>query len=133
MRYVQAIEKDPSLEEAKTRLREVGDLAIAERLEDAENWASRGDAVSSASHFRRIDGVVARARGVGVRLPLPDDYEPRRRAIFDEAFDGLVDGGVMAREQGRWQDGLDAFRRARNEFLGRVHLVHRGRVDRQPR
>jgi tetratricopeptide (TPR) repeat protein len=116
MRYAQAIEKDSSLDEAKIHLREVGNLAITERMEDADEWISRGDPVGSAAHLHRLDGVVTRARGVGVRLAVPENYLPRRREIFDEAFDTLVDRGTAARRQGRWQEGLKACSRARQEF-----------------
>ena len=115
-RYAQALEKSPSLETARIRLIEVGDLAIAERLEDAEYASSQNDPVGSASHYQRIDRVVARARSVGVRLALPDDFGSSRRFVFDDAFDALVARGVVAREQGRWQDGLNACRQARRDF-----------------
>lgn len=116
MRYVQALEKDPNLEEARTRLREVGDLAIAERFEEAEYLASQGDPVRSVSHFRRADGVVAKARSVGVRLALPVSYTQQRRGIFDEAFDALIASGIIAREQGRWENGVADFQQARRDF-----------------
>ena len=116
MRYVQALEKDPSLEEARSRLREVGAMAIAERMDEAEELVSRGDPASAAAHFRRADGVAASARMVGVRLVFPEGYALERRAIFDEAFAALVESGVTAGEQGRWEEGLAEFHEARYEL-----------------
>lgn len=115
-RYVQALEKDPGYTEARVRLAEVGDLAINEQIAAADDWMARGNPVNAAAHFRRADTVVDRARSVGVRLGLPLDYTSHRRAVFDHAFDALVARGDRAREQGRWQDGIAAYRRARNEF-----------------
>jgi tetratricopeptide (TPR) repeat protein len=116
VRYVQALEKDPNMDQARMRLRDVGALAIAENFAEAEAWLTRGDPVRAADHFRRADGVAARANSVGVRLERPDGYDPTRSDVFDEAFTALVASGVTAREQGRWENGLAAFQRARNEF-----------------
>lgn len=116
MRYVQALEKEPGLEAARIRLIEAGNLAIGEQLSDAGTMIRRGDPVSAARHFQRADSVVAKARTVGVRLDLPADYETRRHAAFDGAFDALIDQSVMAREQGRWQEGVASARRAQQDF-----------------
>jgi tetratricopeptide (TPR) repeat protein len=115
-RYVQALEKDVTLSEARVRLRETGDLAVAEQMAEANAWASRGDPLGAAPHLRRVDNVVARARSVGVTLALPRDYAERRRVVFDDAFDALLDQGIAASDQGRWQDGLADFQRARRDF-----------------
>ncbi len=116
MRYVQALEKDPGLEAARYRLVEVGNMAIADQMAEVEAWTSRGDPVNAAGHFQRADQVVARARSVGVRLDLPSGYSADRRAVFDDAFGALTEHGMMARQQGRWQDGVAAFRRAQRDF-----------------
>ena len=116
MRYVQALEKEPGLEAARIRLIESGNLAIVDQLDQADEWADRGDPVSSASHYQRADNVVARARTVGVRLNLPENYGTQRRAMFDDAFDALIEQGIMAREQGRWQEGVAASHQAQRNF-----------------
>lgn len=116
MRYVQALEKDPSLDEARIRLVEAGDQAIADRLQDSRELITRGDPLGSAAHLHRLDTVVAKARSVGVRLTVPVDYSARRREVFDDAFESLVARGTMARQQGRWEAGLEDYRRARREF-----------------
>jgi len=115
-RYVQALEKDHTLEAARTRLFEVGNLAIDEQMTDAETMVLRGDAVSAANHYHRADYVVAQARSVGVRLAIPDGYENNRRLAFDEAFDALLDRAALAGDQGRWQDGVALTHRAQTDF-----------------
>ena len=116
MRYVQALEKEPGLEDAKVRVRETGALAMAERLAEAEFLGARGDQVASARQFQGVDALVARARTVGVRLTVPQEYAQMRRATFDEAIHSLLDRGGMARDQGRWQDGRTCYRQARSDF-----------------
>ena len=116
MRYIQALEKEPGLEDARVRVRETGALAITERLEEAEYLGGRGDQVASARQFQGVDAIVARARTVGVRLTVPQEYAQTRRATFDEAFHSLLDRGSMARDQGRWQDGLTCYHQAQRDF-----------------
>ena len=64
-RYVEALEKDPSLQEARVRLMEAGDAAISLHLQDAESWKSQGDPVSAAREYQVVDRLVASARSVG--------------------------------------------------------------------
>ncbi len=116
MRYVQALEKDSSLDAARNRLIEVGDLAIIDQLAEADSWISRSDPVKAADHYRRADNVVTRARSVGVRLALPQDYNNQRRDVFENAFENLLAHSAMAREQGRWQESLASSQRARQDF-----------------
>lgn len=115
-RYAQALEKDPEYTDARVKLREAGEMAIAQRLEDAEHWESRHEPVTVAHQYRRVDTVLARAKSVGVRLELPDDYEIRRRDAFDGAVTSLLEFGDVARRQGHWHEGVDAYRRARQDF-----------------
>jgi tetratricopeptide (TPR) repeat protein len=115
-RYAQALEKDPSHGEARVRLQEAGNTAIAERLADAEDWASRNDPVSAATQYHRADAMVTRARSVGVRLSVPEDYSERRRDSFDEAIGALLLAGDSASERGQWEQGLLAYRQARQDF-----------------
>lgn len=116
-RYVESLEKDPELQEARERLVSVGDSAIRRHLEDAWAWGERGDPIGRAHAFQRADGIVARARSVGVRLPLPDGYMEDRRSAFDGATEMLLDEGRFAAERGSFQEAIQAYRRAEREFL----------------
>lgn len=113
VRYVEALEKDPELQEARDRLVEAGDSAISGHLRELARWNSAGDQVRAVRHVNAIDGLLARARTVGVRLPIPADYTQRRMATLEGAVEGYLEEGEVARERGRWQDALAAFRQAR--------------------
>lgn len=115
-RYVQALQKDPSLTEARTRLAEVGARSVATHLEESALRAGQSDPVAAALELRAVDGVVASARSVGVRLEVPPGHAAHRRATFDAAVDALLAEGETAEDRGRWQEGIDACRRARLEF-----------------
>lgn len=115
-RYVQALEKDPTLVEAREQLHEAGGLAIDQRLADSAHLAGRGDLPQAARQYHAIDGIVARARHVGVPLELPASYEIDRRVAFDHAIASLVEDGQRAWAQGRWESGLDCYRSARLDF-----------------
>ena len=116
VRYAQALEKDPHHGDARTRLQRTGEMAIAQRLEDADRWAARNELVTAATQYHSADAVWNQARNVGVRLTLPPNYDTRRRNAFDDAVAALQESGDAAREQGRWHEGVGAYRQARDEF-----------------
>lgn len=116
MRYAQALEKDPHLTSARERLEYSGTMAVAQRLEEADFLAARQQPVEAAGQFHRADAVEARVRSLGARVDLPSDYHDRRRDAFDVAVLSLQEQGDHAREQGRWQEGIVAYRQARSEF-----------------
>lgn len=115
-RYVQALQKDPDLAEARARLTEVGERAVNEHLRVARSLQGQHDPVAAALELRAVDGVVASARSVGVRLPLAATYSADRRTTLSDAVESLLAEGAAAHDRGRWQDGLSAYRRARGEF-----------------
>ncbi|HSG49355.1 MAG TPA: hypothetical protein VLA43_16160 [Longimicrobiales bacterium] len=115
-RYVEALEKDATLTEARERLMAVGDSAIAGHLREVDRWSAAGDPVRATNHVVRIDNLLARARTVGVRLPVPEDYTQRRRAAFDDAVELLLDEGESARTNGRYADAVQSFRQARSRY-----------------
>jgi hypothetical protein len=116
MRYVDALDKDPSMSEARDRLMEVGDSAVTGHLAAADEAAALGDPVGGANHFHRIDNLLASARTVGVRLPVPGDYAARRNEAFDFATESLLMEGSDAQERGQWGPAIGAFQRARSDF-----------------
>lgn len=115
-RYVEALEKDATLTEARDRLMAVGDSAITGHLREMDRWSAAGDPVRATNHVARIDNLLARARTVGVRLPIPEDYTQRRRAAFDGAVELLLDQGETARSGGRYADAVESFRQARSRY-----------------
>jgi hypothetical protein len=73
-RYADAVEKDPSLQEARDQLLIVGDSAVLVTLEEADYLESRGEPVGAARQFLAVDRLMSRVRSVGMRLLEPDDY-----------------------------------------------------------
>lgn len=116
VRYVEALEKDSSLDEARERLLEAGDSAIAGHLREMERLTRGGDPVQAAGSVFRIDNLLARARTVGVRLPVPGDYTQVRRQAFDAAVERLLEDGESAIAAGRWPDAVESFRQARGNY-----------------
>lgn len=116
VRYVEALEKDSSLDEARERLMEAGDSAIGGHLRELERWSAGGDPVRAAGSIFRIDNLLARARTVGVRLPVPTDYTQLRRGAFDAAVERLLADGEASLEAGRWPDAVESFRQARGNY-----------------
>lgn len=115
-RYVQALQKDPTLTEARQRLVRVTDHAVGQHLADAVAWSERGNGVQAATEYRAVDGLVANARSVGVRIDVPADYESDRRDAYDQAIASLFTESDIALSRGQYQQGVNAARRARLEF-----------------
>lgn len=115
-RYAQALEKDPTLDVARTRLFEVGNAAVDQRLADSQQWSARRDPIAAARQYAYVDASVARARGVGVALQIPANYETRRRSAFDAAIETLEERAELAAQQRRWATGIECYQQLRLEF-----------------
>jgi len=115
-RYVEALEKDSALPGARQRLQTVGDSAVTRRLNNVRALRGRGDYAGAADQYREADGLVARARTVGVYLALPEDYRQTRRETFADAFDALMARGRRSGERGQWEPAVSDFRTARDRF-----------------
>jgi hypothetical protein len=116
IRYVEALEKDESLVEARDRLMEAGDSAIVTSVRTAEDRLARQDAVGAGTELIAVDRLLARARSVGVRLPTPADLNQRRRTAFDAAIDQLMNEGGDAGQRQQWGQARRAYQRVRGEF-----------------
>lgn len=116
-RYVDALDKDADLAEARERLIAAGDTAIMLAMDDADDLERRGDPVSAAQRYREVDRMLAAGRQVGVRIPVPSDYSPIRRAIFDTAINWQMVRGDEAMEEGRWAQARQFYVGARGDYL----------------
>ena len=123
-RYVEAVERDSDLLEARERLVAAGDTAIMIAMDDADGLERRGDPVAAAGQYRDVDQMLARVRQVGMRLDPPADYAQIRRAIFDNAIGWQMVRGDEAADAGRWADARDYYAGARASFLepSRIHV-----------
>ena len=115
-RYADAVEKDPSLQEARDRLLIVGDSAIMVALEEADRLDGRGEPVAAARQYQSIDRLMSRVRSVGMRLLEPHGYRVARRTAFEGAIDWYMVEGEDASREGRWEDAIRAFASARDDF-----------------
>jgi len=86
-RYIDALKKDASLADARTRLREVGDRAVQDFLAEAADNEARGYPGSAAEALFRLDALRRDASAVGVALAVPADYATRRRATLERAVE----------------------------------------------
>jgi len=114
LRYIEALEKDNTLAEARDRLIASGEAAIVDFITTWEERTAAGDPVGGAQPFFTADGLIARSGAVGVRLPRPDDYPLMRRDAFDAAIEQHMANGDDAAEQGDWSSGQQAYVRARS-------------------
>jgi len=76
-----------------------------------------GDDVAAADGYRSLDLLLDRARGVGVRIPVPADYASGRRDTFDGAIEALLDRARAEGEEQRWGPARSALVRIRRDFV----------------
>jgi tetratricopeptide (TPR) repeat protein len=98
-RYIDALKKDRTLADARARLEDTGNRAIADYLDEAGRFEGAGSYVEAADVLRRLDELRGDAGAVGVPLQPPDGYDQRRRATFDRAVGLAVSasGSALAR------------------------------------
>lgn len=115
-RYIQALEKDATLAEARASLLAAWDAALASGLAFADEALADGDAEGAAEEFLALDGLLADAAAVGVRLGTPPEYDGRRRASLDAAIEANLDRADVLRRDGRWRDAGEAYRRVLDDL-----------------
>lgn len=116
LRYADALEKDPRMEEARRGLYVAGDSAIVQGMHRADERAAAGDPVGGGDQVRRLDALLARGRSVGASIPVPDTYDAVRRDAFDAAVDQLMEDADALRAEARWSDAREDYLRIRRDF-----------------
>ncbi|HEU4559649.1 MAG TPA: hypothetical protein VFS20_17485 [Longimicrobium sp.] len=127
-RYIDALKKDRSLTEARTRLQETGNQAIAAYLGEAGGYESAGRYAEAADVLRRLDDLSADAGAVGVPLQPPADYPQRRRATFDRAVDHAMSESSNAIARRDYSAAVGWLDRALQRW--EPSATARGRLDR---
>lgn len=122
-RYADALEKEPTLEDARRGLYETGDSAVRLGLRRSADLAAADDPVGAAEALRRVDGLVARAREVRATIPTPEAWTGRRSEAFAAAAERLMERGDSLRDEGRWNDARAAYRRIRSDFDPTPHAA----------
>jgi len=116
-RYAEALEKDAELVEAQERLMAAGDTAVMVAMDNGDDLERRGDPVGAAGQYREIDRMLARARQVGMRIPIPEQYSAIRRAMFDNAINWQMVQGDEAAQDGRYSAARQFYVGARGDYL----------------
>ena len=111
-RYIGALKKDPSLATARARLQETGDRAVQEAVSESASLAAAGRSAEAANTLLRLDALGRDAAAVGVRLALPADYAPRRRATLDRAIDDAIAYAERAGASGSFDEAVGRLERA---------------------
>ncbi|HSU16303.1 hypothetical protein [Longimicrobium sp.] len=127
-RYIQALKKDRSLADARARLQQSGDLAVADFLREADADETAQRYAEAADALARLDALRADAAGVGVQLAAPADYLARRRATFDRAADQAVSEASAAMERREYAEAVRWLDRAGRQWEPGPAV--RGRLDR---
>lgn len=116
IRYVEALEKDATLGEARDRLLEASDSAVSIGLAAAASNRD-GDPVGAAEEFLALDRLIGQAMGVDVRVPTPTGFAQERRSAFDAAITALMSLSETAAARRQWGDARQALNRVRREFM----------------
>lgn len=110
-RYIDALRRDPSLVEARTRLQESGALAVGQHLAEARAAGDAGAHGDAAEGLLQLDVLRRDAAAVGTELAVPADYTQYRRDVLDHAIDDALARGAALAESGRFSDALGRLER----------------------
>lgn len=113
-RYIDALRRDPSLADARTRLEESGARAVEQSLTEARAASDAGAHGDAAEALLELDALRRESAAVGTELAVPAEYAQYRRDVLDRAIDDAVDRGAALAESGRFGDAL-----GRLELIGR--------------
>lgn len=127
LRYIDALDKDASLTNARVRLEEAGGEALRVGLADAASLENEGAAVEAGRTALVLDELIDAALGVGVTIPLPTGYDGRRVELLDGAADALFDAGRRADADGAWREARDAYSEIRTAMATTTERANRAR------
>jgi tetratricopeptide (TPR) repeat protein len=133
-RYVDALKKDRTLADARTRLLDAGQRAIADYLRDADAAEGAGRYDQAAETLRRLDALRDDAGSVGVALPAPAGYEQRRATTFERAIDQALaeaEGALQRRDYAAAVRTLDRVGERWHPTPGQLARLERTRQDAQ--
>ena len=118
-RYVQALKKDGSLADARTRLVEVGARAVAGAVTEADQLASVGRQTDAADRILESDALIHDAMDVGVNLQLPAGYADKRTAMLSSAVDQSLALAARMMAQGDYNAAVQQVARAQQRWQTR--------------
>jgi len=112
-RYIRVLTKDPSMEDARQRLADVGSSLVDTYLEQAYVHESAGAYENAVATLNRIDSLRSRTSKVGVRLSVPDGYAQFRQEMIDAAVASLFQQGENLEKGENWAEALRRYERLR--------------------
>ncbi|HRR08496.1 MAG TPA: hypothetical protein PLO56_07365 [Rhodothermales bacterium] len=107
MAYIQVLQKNPNLSNARSGLQSTGDAAIRAILTEPTR-----DPKAQVSHYRRVDGLVQKADAVNLSLTLPATYQSDRRRAFNDVIRDLVTRAENLAIENKWEQALNSAREA---------------------
>ncbi len=112
-RYIKVLTKEPTMEDARLRLEDVGSRLIDMYIEQAYAYQSSEAYENAVSSLNRIDSLRSRSSQVGVALSVPEGYEDFRQEMIDAAIVSLFFQGEEAENVGNWAEALRKYDRLR--------------------
>lgn len=114
--YIKVLAKDPTFEDARQRLENVGARAIDIFLNQAYAYESAKAYEDTVRVLNRIDDLRRRAEKVGVRLPVPDDYADFQQEMTGAAIASLFEQGEYSEHAGDWTEALRKYDRLKRIY-----------------
>ncbi|MDB4948463.1 MAG: hypothetical protein JWM27_1112 [Gemmatimonadetes bacterium] len=115
-RYVDVLKRDPGVADARLRLKETGDRAMADYAREAESLSAAGRPDAAADRFADADALRRAATGAGVELAVSDDYARRRADAYDRAIEGTLAESRDAGTRGGWDAAVSRLERAASRY-----------------
>ncbi len=110
-RYIDALDKDQELVEARERLEELAPQIVGLYLDRIDGAREMENFVPAADILSDLDDFIEDARGVGVIADPGPDYPGLRRTVQDEAIQALLGAAAAGRRDGQFSEALDALER----------------------
>ena len=114
--YLEVLEKDRAFEDTRDRLAEVGRRALDQLWATSEDLESTGAFALAIRELDRMEAISVQAARYDVDLPLPADFEDRRRFYVEAALDGMRRDAEQAVSEGRLEDAMRILERARADY-----------------
>ena len=114
--YIKVLAKDPTFEDARQRLQNVGARAIDIFLEQAYAYESAQAYEDAVRVLKRVDDLRHRAEKVGVILQVPDDYGDFRQEMTAAAISSLFEQGEYSEQVGDWPEALRKYERLKRLY-----------------
>lgn len=100
--YIKVLKREPTWEEARERLKEVGSRSMGILLEQAYTHQSSRDYEQAVQVLFRVDDLARSSQEMGVMLPLPQDYKDFRKEMIDKAVETVFRKALQEEKAGNW-------------------------------